>query len=50
MNWTIERTDTFLEALKRHKKNGELLNALEKKIQRLQENPYAVGGMLSGEL
>ncbi len=50
MTWNIERTDTFREALKEHKKNQELLNALDKKITRLQEDPTSVGGMLSGEL
>ncbi|HLC84179.1 MAG TPA: hypothetical protein VJH22_00105 [Candidatus Nanoarchaeia archaeon] len=33
-----------------HKKNGALLDALDKKIQRLQINPEAVGGMLGGVL
>jgi hypothetical protein len=50
MTWTVERTDTFLEALKEHKKNQELLNALDKKIVRLQEDPTTVGGRLSGKL
>jgi len=50
MTWSIERTDTFLDALKEFKKNTELLNSLEKKLQRLQEDPYAVGGRLSGKL
>ena len=50
MPWSIERTETFLQALKEHKKNAELLRALEKKIQHLQEDPRSVGGMLSGQL
>jgi len=50
MTWTVERTDAFLEALKAHKKNQELLNALDKKIQRLRDDLTSVGGMLSGKL
>lgn len=50
MSWIPERTDAFLEALKSHKKNAELLHALDKKIQRLKEDPFSVGGLLSGEL
>jgi mRNA-degrading endonuclease RelE of RelBE toxin-antitoxin system len=50
MNWTVERTDAFLDALKVHRKNSELLQALDKKITRLKTDPRSVGGMLSGEL
>lgn len=50
MTWTVERTNAFLEALKEHKKNQELLNALDKKITRLQDDPTTVGGRLSGKL
>ncbi len=50
MTWTLERTDTFLQALRKHQKNTELLRALDKKMQRLATDPYGVGGMLSGEL
>ena len=46
----MESTNTFLVALKEHKKNSELLRALDKKIERLKENPHSVGGKLSGEL
>ncbi len=50
MSWTLERTDTFLEALKEHKKNTELLAALDKKMQRLAQDPHSVGGKLAGVL
>jgi len=50
MTWQVERTDAFLVALKDHKKNAELLRALDKKIQRLKEDPHSIGGKLSGEL
>lgn len=46
----IERTESFIHALKEHKKNAELLHALENKLKRLQEDPNSVGGKLSGEL
>jgi len=50
MSWEIEDTDLFLAAIKEHKKNAELLQAIDKKIIRLQEDPHSVGGKLSGEL
>ena len=42
MSWDVERTDSFKEALKEHKKNNALLQALDKKIQRLIEDPISV--------
>ena len=50
MAWTIERTETFLKHLKQQKKNHELLQQLIEKVHRLQEDPFAVGGELSGAL
>ncbi len=50
MVWSIERTDSFLDALKEFKKNSDLINALEKKLKRLEEDPLSVGGFLSGKL
>jgi len=50
MPWVIKRTDTFLKHLKEHKNHHELLRELDKKLQRLQENPEIIGGMLSGSL
>lgn len=50
MIWSVERTDTFLQSIKKYKKDAELLNALDKKLERLQEDPTSVGGMLHGEL
>lgn len=50
MPWQIERTETFLQVLREHKKNAELLHALESKLIRLQMDPEAVGARLSGEL
>jgi len=48
--WEIKRTETFLAYLKKHKNNHELLSALSKKIQHLQEDPFSVGGFLCGHL
>lgn len=48
--WDIIRTETFLRAFKKYKKNKDFVGALEKKIQRLQEDPHTVGGELSGRL
>ena len=50
MLWLVKRTDTFLHFLKQHRNNKQLLDALDKKIQHLQEDPIAVGGELSGAL
>jgi mRNA-degrading endonuclease RelE of RelBE toxin-antitoxin system len=50
MTWTIERTETFLEALKVHKKNAALIHALNRKITRLQEDPASIAGWLAGQL
>ena len=48
--WTVKRTDTFDQTLKKYKKNNELLSELDKKIKRLQIDPENVGGYLSGSL
>ncbi|HLC67185.1 MAG TPA: type II toxin-antitoxin system RelE/ParE family toxin [Candidatus Nanoarchaeia archaeon] len=50
MPWVIKRTDTFLKHLKELKNHHELIHALDAKIQRLNVDPEAVGGMLSGTL
>ena len=50
MPWEIAVTDTFSKEFKKHKKDKEFVNALDKKIQRLKEEPENVGGYLSGEL
>ena len=50
MSWIVKRTDTFLHFLKQHRHNKQLLDALDKKIQHLQENPITVGGELAGAL
>jgi len=50
MPWKIIRTDTFLRVFKKYKKNKEFVDALDKKIQRLREDPNSVGGYLSGRL
>ncbi|MBE7456482.1 MAG: hypothetical protein HS102_07620 [Planctomycetia bacterium] len=47
--WRILRTERFLKALRKHRHNGELLKALDKKVKRLEEDPKSVGGMRSGE-
>ena len=50
MPWTVKRTDTFLQFLKPNRHNKPLLDALDKKIRHLEENPLAVGGELAGAL
>ena len=50
MVYEIVITDTFSKEFKKHKKNSEFINALDKKLGRLKENPNNVGGFLSGKL
>jgi len=49
-SWLVKRTDPFLKHLKKQRTNHELLQALDKKIKRLQEDPTIVGGNLAGDL
>ena len=48
--YEVYRTDSFLEDLKDQKKNKQLLNELNKKIQRLKIEPHNIGKYLSGNL
>jgi len=50
MTWKVVITETFSKSFKKHKKNREFISALDKKIQRLKENPNIIGGHLSGKL
>ena len=50
MSYEIVITDTFSKEFKKHKKDGEFVNALDKKIERVKEDPNNVGGFLSGKL
>jgi len=47
--WKIFSTDSFSKEFKKHKKDGEIVKALDKKIKRLKEDPY-FGDRLSGNL
>jgi len=50
MSWIIKRTDPFLRDIKKHRKNYELLQELDAKLRRLEEDPVVIGGELSGNL
>ncbi|MDV4343835.1 hypothetical protein HL657_11780 [Methanoculleus sp. YWC-01] len=50
MEWTIRRTDTFVESLSKVKDNKEVIIELGKKLQRLKQDPLNTGGWLSGAL
>jgi len=50
MNWTIKRTDTFIESLSRLKTNNEVMTGLGGKLKRLSQDPLHTGGWLSGAL
>lgn len=49
-SFDIIRTDTFLNDLKKLRKITELLRELDKKIQRLKQEPQSIGKELRGEL
>lgn len=50
MVWKIISSKTFSKEFKKYRDNVEFVRALENKIKRLQEDPEAVGGYLSGKL
>ncbi|MEK6926493.1 MAG: type II toxin-antitoxin system RelE/ParE family toxin [Nanoarchaeota archaeon] len=50
MSYEIIATNTFSKEFKKHKKDKEFIEALDKKVQRLKEDPNHVGGFLSGKL
>ena len=50
MVWQVIRTERFSKEFKKYEKNQDFVNAMDKKIKRLQEDPTAVGGYLSGNL
>jgi mRNA-degrading endonuclease RelE of RelBE toxin-antitoxin system len=47
--YQVLRTDTFRREMKRHQRDGHLLQALDEKLQRLREAPLDVGGWLHGD-
>ena len=49
MVWKVIRTDRFSEEFKKLEKNKEFVDALDKKIKKLMEDP-SIGGYLSGKL
>ena len=50
MLWEIVRTDTFSQTFKKYQKNKIFVYAIDKRMQRLKENPHNVGGYLSGRI
>ena len=50
MPWKIIITETFSKTFKKYNKKEEFLNAIDKKLQRIKENPHDTGGNLSGKL
>lgn len=48
--WEVIVTETFSSEFRKHKKDGEFVRALDKKIERMKEDPSSVGGFLSGNL
>lgn len=50
MEWTVSRTDTFVESLSKVKDNKEVIIELGKKLHRLKQAPLKTDGWLSGAL
>ena len=50
MVWDVRSTQTFERHVRKHKKDSAILDALDKKIQRLKVDPHATGGHLGGQL
>ncbi len=48
--WVLVSTDTFSSAIKKFKKNGQLLLELDKKLKKLKTFPEIVGSNLAGNL
>jgi addiction module RelE/StbE family toxin len=50
MTFKVRATPAFQDALKTHQRNRSLLDAMDKKLDRLRADPYHVGKPLSGQL
>jgi len=50
MTYQVFATEEFSRIIKKLEKQQDLLNALNSKIKRLQEGPFAVGKQLRGPL
>lgn len=50
MIWTVARTDAFSKEFRKYQKNKAFVDALEKKIKKLIDDPINVGGYLAGRL
>ncbi|MDO8508771.1 MAG: type II toxin-antitoxin system RelE/ParE family toxin [Nanoarchaeota archaeon] len=50
MLWSVVRTDEFSLAFKKYSRDKAFVDALDKKIQKLKEDPLSIGGFLSGDL
>jgi addiction module RelE/StbE family toxin len=50
MRWKIISTETFSREFRKYQRGNSFVQALNKKIDKLKENPESVGGELSGNL
>lgn len=50
MTFTVRATPAFKDKLKTHHRNRALLDAMDKKLDRLRVDPHHVGKALSGQL
>jgi len=50
ISWKIIITKAFSKEFKKYCKNNQFIDALEKKINRLKNDPHSMGGYLSGRL
>ncbi|MBI5389359.1 type II toxin-antitoxin system RelE/ParE family toxin [Candidatus Woesearchaeota archaeon] len=49
-SWQVITTVTFEKQLKKLRKISQLLDELDKKMKRLEDNPFPVGKILHGNL
>ena len=50
MPWSLVRTDGFSSVFKKYGRDKAFVDALDKRIEKLRENPLSIGGFLSGDL
>ena len=50
MKWKLVSTETFSKEFNKYKKDNSFVQALDKKLEKLKEDPYVVGSRLSGNL
>ncbi|MFC1682230.1 type II toxin-antitoxin system RelE/ParE family toxin [Nanoarchaeota archaeon] len=50
MVWKIITASSFSKSFQKYKRDKEVTRVLDKKLERLKEDPLSVGGWLAGQL